>query len=81
MLFHVRSISISIAVLFFFIISLIGWTAGQTPFICCKRALLGAVIAYVTSTFAAKVINRVCIDAMVQARMNQQNGDAGARGD
>lgn len=79
MLFHVRSISVSLAVLFFFIIAVIGWMAGLTPFICCKRAILGAVAAYIVTTVAVRIINRVLIDAMVQARINQQNGDAGAR--
>lgn len=79
MLFHVKSVSVSLAVLFFFVISVIGWVVNLTPFVCCKRALLGAVITYVVATVAIKIINRVLIDAMVQARMNQQNGDAGAR--
>ena len=39
--FPVKSISISFAVLFFFIISVIGWVAGLTPFTCCKRAIAG----------------------------------------
>ena len=76
--FHVKSISISIAVLFFFIISVIGWFAGLAPFICCKRAMIGAVVTYIAASFAVKLINRILIEAMVQAKLNQQNGDAGA---
>lgn len=78
--FHVKSISISFAVLFFFIISVIGWFAGLTPFTCCKRALLGAAVTYLAAAIAVRLINYILIDAMIKAKMNQQNGDLGARG-
>ena len=76
--FHVKSISVSFAVLFFFIISVIGWVAGLSPFTCCKRALIGAAVTYIATSVIVKMVNRVLIDAMVQAKLKQQNGDAGA---
>ncbi len=76
--FHVKSISISFSVLFFFIISVIGWIAGLTPFTCCKRALIGAVVTYIAASFVVRMINRILIEAMVRAKLNQQNGDVSA---
>ena len=69
---HVRSIAINIAVICFFSLSLIGWVSGLSPFTCCKRALAGAVLAYIATALAVKAINAVLINAMVTKQMNQQ---------
>lgn len=69
---HVRSIAVSIAVICFFVLSLIGWISGLSPFTCCKRALIGAVLAYIAGTWAVKAINAILIDAMITKQMNQQ---------
>lgn len=69
---HVRSIAISIAVMCFFLLSLIAWISGLSPFICCKRALIGAVLAYIAGTWAVKAINAILINAMITKQMNQQ---------
>ena len=78
--FHVKSISMSLAVLCFFVIAVIGWLAGLTPFTCCKRAVLGAVVVYVISSMVVRIVNRILIDAMLKAQMKQQNGDVANRG-
>jgi len=70
---HVRSIAVSIAVICFFGISLIGWISGLSPFVCCKRALIGAVIAYIAGAWAVKAINAILINAMITNQMNQQD--------
>jgi hypothetical protein len=69
---NVRSIAVSIAVICFFGLSVIGWISGLSPFTCCKRALTGAVCAYIISAYAVKAINAVLINAMIKSRMNQQ---------
>lgn len=69
---HIRSISVSITVICFFGISLIGWISGLSPFTCCKRALLGAVLAYIAGVWAVKAINAILISAMITNQMNQQ---------
>ena len=69
---HVRSIAVSIAVICFFGLSLIGWVSGLSPFTCCKRALIGAACAYVAAACAVKVINAILINAMVKSQMNQR---------
>ena len=72
MLLHVRSIAVSIAVICFFGVSLIGWVSGLSPYVCCKRALVGAVIAYISAAWAVKAINAILINAMITNQMNQQ---------
>jgi hypothetical protein len=77
---HVRSIAVSIAVVCFFGLSLIGWISGLLPFTCCKRALLGAALAYIAGTWAVKAINAILISAMITSRMDrQEEKDSGGK--
>jgi len=71
---HVRSISATTAVVFFFAVSLIGWISGLSPFTCCKRALIAAFVVYVIVALAVTVINTILINAMANSQMNQQTG-------
>jgi len=78
---HVRSIAVSIAVICFFGVGIIGWVSGLSPFTCCKRALVGAVLAYVAGAWAVKAINAILISAMITNRMKQQKEkDSGSEG-
>jgi len=69
---HVRSISVSAAVVSFFAVCLIGWVSGLSPFTCCKRALTAAFVVYVLAALAVKAINTILINAMINSQMNQQ---------
>lgn len=69
---HVRSIAVSISVICFFVLSFIGWIYGLSPFVCCKRALIGAVLAYISSSLAVNAINAILVNAMISNQMNQQ---------
>lgn len=69
---QIRSIAVTFAVTCFFGISLIGWFSGLEPFICCKRAVIGAVIAYIAGTWAAKAVNAIFISAMVTNQIKEQ---------
>ncbi len=78
---HVRSIAVSVAVICFFGLSLIGWVSGLSPFTCCKRALAGAVLAYIAVALVVKAINAILIDAMIKRHMNKQKEwNSGSRG-
>jgi hypothetical protein len=68
---NVRSIAVSISVIFFFSLGFISWISGLSPFTCCKRALLGAVITYIAATLGAKAINNILTSAMITSRVNQ----------
>ena len=81
MLLDVRSIATSIAVICFFGISLIGWVSDLSPLTCCKRALIGAVFAYVATTLAVKAINAILINAMITKQMNRQKERNSGAGD
>ena len=77
---HVRSVAISIAVTCFFGVSMIGWISGLSPFTCCKRALVGSVLAYIAGTWGVKAVNAILISAMVTNQVNQQEEkDSGDR--
>jgi len=69
---HIKSVAVSIAVMCFFGVSLIGWISGLSPFTCCKRALVGAVLAYIAGVWAVRGINAIVISAMVTNQMNEQ---------
>ncbi len=69
---HVRSISVSAAVICFFGIAVIGWISDLSPFTCCKRALTAAIVAYAAAVLAVKAINAILVNAMIKSQMNQQ---------
>ncbi len=69
---HVRSIAVSISVIFFFGLSLIGWISDLSPYVCCKRAVMGSVLVYIASSFAVRAINAILIDAIILNQMNRQ---------
>ena len=69
---HVRSIAINMAVVSFFTIAAIGGFCGLAAFTCCKRALIGAALAYITTACMVKIVNAILINAMVDNQMNQQ---------
>ena len=69
---HVRSIAVSISVICFFVLSIVGWIYGLSTFVCCKRALIGAVIAYIAGGWAVKGINAILISAMISNQVDKQ---------
>ena len=77
MLLPIRSIAVSAAVLCFFAIGIIGSFGGLSPYPCCKRAILGATVAYLTAGAASKAINAILTQAMIasQLRKRDQSGD------
>ena len=76
---HVRSIAVSIAVICFFVLSIVGGVCGLSPFVCCKRALIGAILAYIAGGWAIRAINAILVDAMIASQMNRQDSsDFGA---
>jgi hypothetical protein len=69
---HVRPIAVSIAVICFFGLSLIGWFSDLLPFVCCKRAVIGTLLAYIAGVWIVKAINAILISAMVTEEMKLQ---------
>lgn len=71
---NIRPIAVSFAVICFFGISIAACLSGLTPFTCCKRAITGAIIAYIAAALAIAAINAILISAMVENEMKQENG-------
>jgi hypothetical protein len=71
MLLPIRSIAVSAAVFCFFAIGIIGSVGGLSPYPCCRRAILGATVAYLTAGTAVKAINAILTQAMIASQVNQ----------
>lgn len=69
-----KSISVSAAVISIFMISFVGWFVGLEPFVCCKRALISAVISYFIASILVNIINNILIGALVKHQVEQQTG-------
>ena len=69
----VRSIAVSISVTCFFVMSLIGWGSGLAPFVCCKRALIGALLVYVGASWAVRAINTILVNAIAADQVDRQD--------
>ncbi len=75
MLIHSRPVAISAAVIAFFALSFVGLFNGLTPFICCKRAFIGAALAYIAISITVSVINAILIKAVIDSHVNKPKGD------
>ena len=67
-----KPIAISVAVLAFFGIAIVGISSGLSSLTCCKRALIAAVVGYFVVTIAVKAINSVVINAMINNQVKEQ---------
>lgn len=74
MLLPGRPIAISIAVVFFFGLSWIGWAKGFPLFTCGKRALIGAIVIYVIVSLSIRAINSILISAIITKHINRKEG-------
>jgi len=43
----------------FLTLALIGWLCGQGPFVCAKRALVGAAVAFVVARVLQRIIDTI----------------------
>lgn len=68
---NVRKVAVNLAVICFFVLSIVALFSGLSPFTCCKRAIMGALIVYFVSGIAVRIINMILIDAMVTNQMEQ----------
>ena len=68
---NVRSIAVSIAVFCFFAVGLIGWCTGLMPLTCCKRALAGAAVVYISVTLVVRAVNAILTDAMIESQLRK----------
>ncbi len=76
MLLHERSVAGTIAVVCFFAVGVVGWVAGLSPYVCSKRALVGAMVGYVGASLAVKAINAVLTSALIDHLTKPHEGQA-----
>ena len=69
---NVRSIAVSIAVFFFFGLAIIGLLSELSTFVCCKRAVTGAIIVYIVTGLAVRAINTILVNAMINNQVERQ---------
>ena len=73
MLLPIRPIAVSAAVVGFFAIGMVGSVVGLSPYTCCKRAVLGAAIAYVVIGAAVRAINAILTQAIIADQIHKGN--------
>jgi len=73
MLLQIRPIAVRCAVLGFFAIGIVGSLGGLSPYTCCKRAVLGAAIAYLVAGVAVRAVNAILTQAMIADRIRKGN--------
>jgi hypothetical protein len=76
---NARYIAVTAGVISYFGMSFISWISGLSPFTCCKRALTGAVVAYIAASLVVKAINMILISAIIASRANQASRKAEPR--
>jgi predicted branched-subunit amino acid permease len=69
---QVRPKAISAAVAAFFALSIVGMWTNQSTFTCCKRALIGAALAYIAVSIAVNIINAIIRHAIIESHTNRQ---------
>jgi hypothetical protein len=69
----IRPIAVSTAVLCFFAIGIVGSLAGLSPYTCCRRALLGAVLGGLVTVVAVRAINAILTQAMIADRIRKES--------
>ncbi len=78
---NTRKIAVNIAVILFFALSFVGWINGLPPFTCCKRAVGGALLAYLAVTLAVRIINVILMNAIITKQLNKQRENSSGDSD
>jgi hypothetical protein len=66
----IRSVSVTLTVIIFFAMALVGYFAGSSPAVCCQRALAGAIITYLVISISAKAIASIIINTIVENKVD-----------
>ncbi|UCD50013.1 MAG: hypothetical protein JSW27_21090 [Phycisphaerales bacterium] len=66
-----RPIAFPLAVIGFFVVSVVGTIVGLAPDTCCKRALVGAIVVYLATSAAVRAINTILTQAMIASQVEK----------
>ena len=61
----------------FFLLAFVGWLCGHSPFLCAKRAAMGAVGLYVLALVAGRIAISIMADAFVKAEAEKRREESG----
>lgn len=67
-----RPAAMTAAVLAFFATSVIGVFCDNSPYTCCKRALIVMAAAYIVTTVTVRILNIVLIDAIIAQQVDKK---------
>lgn len=67
-----RKIALKTACIAFLAFGLIGSAAGVQPFVCCKRALAVAALAFFVTSVTVKIINHLVFHIIVSHYIKRQ---------
>ncbi len=70
-----KRVAVTISVMTFFAMALVGMVMGQSPMICTLRALIGAVVSFLAARFAVQLAVDVMIKAVVHGGAEVSAGD------
>lgn len=66
-----RPVAVSTAVVCLFALSIVGSLRGLSPHVCCERALLGSVVAYLAATAGVRAVNAILTQAMIAGQIEK----------
>lgn len=75
-----RQLAITVAVLGFFVLAIVGWCSGLSTDACALRALVGMVALYGMVRVATRVVVRIMADALVRKAAEQEAARNASRG-
>ena len=70
-----KRIAVTVSVMTFFAMALVGMVMGQHPLVCSLRALIGAVVSYIAARFAVQLAVDVMIKAVIHDGTDVPAGD------
>jgi hypothetical protein len=74
---HARYVAVSAAVICFFGLGIVGSIGGLSPDVCCQRALLGAIVAYVAAHAAVRAVTAILTHAMITSQIQRDKEQVG----
>lgn len=77
MLLQTRPIAFTAAVIAFFLFSIVASVVNLSPYMCCKRAVLGALAVYAVVSVATRAVNAILTGAMIASQISKDHtGDS-----
>jgi len=68
----VRPLAVKAGVLSFFVVALVGWASGLSPFVCCKKAVVGGFLFYIVVSLAVKAVNAILLNVLAKKQVEQR---------